>query len=195
MTPHIPENISTWLVDWSLVAITDNTSPPRDPNHDDDEDEEDEEQIEPIASMRVWIESGKEDWRRPLRASPRVLFVRWSNAALRRGVPITCRLGDRGGAGPKRSLPWGWVPYRGLLQLSCLADRAEQNRRSRILRGRRKTARGRFFVGEPVAMRRPAKVPLDRMKFPLCLREGCGTLSPTSFRRRSRDAWRRSCAD
>jgi hypothetical protein len=31
------------LVDWSLVAITDNTWPPRDPNHDDDEDEEDEE--------------------------------------------------------------------------------------------------------------------------------------------------------
>ena len=47
-------------------AITDNTWPPRDPNHDDDEDEEDEEQIEPIASMRVWIDSGKEDWRRPL---------------------------------------------------------------------------------------------------------------------------------
>jgi hypothetical protein len=67
MTQHIPENISTWLVDWSLVAITDNTWPPRDPNHDDDEDEEDEEQIEPIASMRVWIDSGKEDWRRPFR--------------------------------------------------------------------------------------------------------------------------------
>ena len=43
MTPRIPENISTWLVDWSLVTIIDNTMPPRDPNDDDDEDEEDEE--------------------------------------------------------------------------------------------------------------------------------------------------------
>ena len=40
MTPRIPEKVLTCLVDWSLVAITDN---PRDPNHDDDEDEEDEE--------------------------------------------------------------------------------------------------------------------------------------------------------
>jgi hypothetical protein len=42
MTPRIPENISTWLVDWRLVTIVENV-PPRDPNHDDDEDEEDEE--------------------------------------------------------------------------------------------------------------------------------------------------------
>ncbi len=41
MTPRIPENISTWLVDWRLVTIGENV-PPRDPN-DDDEDEEDEE--------------------------------------------------------------------------------------------------------------------------------------------------------
>ncbi len=34
------------------------------------------------------------------------------------------------------------------------------------------TARGRFFVGEPVAMRHPAEVPLDRMKFPLTLAGG-----------------------
>jgi hypothetical protein len=43
MTPRIPENISTWLVDWSLVTIMGNTMPPRDPSEDDDEDEEDEE--------------------------------------------------------------------------------------------------------------------------------------------------------
>jgi len=43
MTPRIPEKVLTWLVDWSLVSIIDNTWPPRDPNHDDDEDEEDEE--------------------------------------------------------------------------------------------------------------------------------------------------------
>jgi hypothetical protein len=38
MTPRIPENISTWLVDWSLVAIVDDTMPPREPNDDDDEE-------------------------------------------------------------------------------------------------------------------------------------------------------------
>jgi hypothetical protein len=42
MTPRIPENVSIWLVDWSLVTIIDNTLPPRDPNDDDDEDDEDE---------------------------------------------------------------------------------------------------------------------------------------------------------
>jgi hypothetical protein len=43
MTPRIPEKVLIWLLDWSLVAIADNTWPPRDPNHDDNEDEEDEE--------------------------------------------------------------------------------------------------------------------------------------------------------
>jgi hypothetical protein len=60
--------------------------------------------------------------------------------------------------------------------LSRLAHLAERNRRSRAFNEvRRKTARGRFFVGEPVAMRRPAKVPLDRMKFPLTLAGGLRT--------------------
>jgi hypothetical protein len=40
MTPRIPEDVSTWLVNWTLVR---NSPPPRDPNDDDDEDEEDEE--------------------------------------------------------------------------------------------------------------------------------------------------------
>ena len=39
----------------------------------------------------------------------------------------------------------------------------------------RKTARGRFLVGEPVAMRRPAHVPLDRVRFPLTLAGGLRT--------------------
>jgi hypothetical protein len=39
MTPHIPENVSTWSVNWTLVSI----SPPRDPNDDNEEDEEDQE--------------------------------------------------------------------------------------------------------------------------------------------------------
>ena len=43
MTPNILENISTWLVDWSLVTIMGNTTPPRDPNDENDEDDEDDE--------------------------------------------------------------------------------------------------------------------------------------------------------
>src|SRR6266581_4322717 len=43
MTPRIPENFSTWLVDWSIVAVMSDTPPPRDPNDDDDaEDENDD---------------------------------------------------------------------------------------------------------------------------------------------------------
>jgi hypothetical protein len=42
MTARIPENVSTWLVDWSIVATMGNTMPPRDPNDDDDDDAEDE---------------------------------------------------------------------------------------------------------------------------------------------------------
>jgi hypothetical protein len=36
MTGRIPENVSTWLVDWSILAVMGKTMPPRDPNHDDD---------------------------------------------------------------------------------------------------------------------------------------------------------------
>jgi hypothetical protein len=42
MTARIPENVSTWLVDWSIVTIMGNTMPPRDPNDDDDEDEDED---------------------------------------------------------------------------------------------------------------------------------------------------------
>ena len=31
MTPRIPENVSSWLVDWSFAPIMGNTMPPRDP--------------------------------------------------------------------------------------------------------------------------------------------------------------------
>jgi hypothetical protein len=46
MTPHIPEEFSTKLTDWSPFVIMGNTIPPRDPDEDDedDEDEEDEEE-------------------------------------------------------------------------------------------------------------------------------------------------------
>jgi hypothetical protein len=40
MTARIPENVSTWLVDWSIVTIMGNTMPPRDPDDDDTEDED-----------------------------------------------------------------------------------------------------------------------------------------------------------
>jgi hypothetical protein len=46
MTPNILENISTRLVDWSLVTIMGNTTPPRDPNDDDDDEDEDDEEDE-----------------------------------------------------------------------------------------------------------------------------------------------------
>ena len=36
-----PENVSTLLVDWSIVTIMGNTMPPRDPNDDDDAEDED----------------------------------------------------------------------------------------------------------------------------------------------------------
>jgi hypothetical protein len=41
MTASIPENVSTWLVDWSNVIIMGNTMPPRDPDDDDDAEDED----------------------------------------------------------------------------------------------------------------------------------------------------------
>jgi len=48
MTRCIPENFSTWLVDWSLV--TGNTMPLRDP--DDDEEEHDDEPDEESPVIR-----------------------------------------------------------------------------------------------------------------------------------------------
>jgi hypothetical protein len=50
MTRCIPENFSTWLVDWSLV--TGNTMPPRDPDDDDDDEEEDDEPDEDSPVIR-----------------------------------------------------------------------------------------------------------------------------------------------
>ena len=43
MTVRIAENVSTWLVYWSVAAIMGNTMPPRDPNDGDDDDDEDDE--------------------------------------------------------------------------------------------------------------------------------------------------------
>jgi hypothetical protein len=41
MTAPIPENVSAWFVDWSIVTITGNKMPPRDPDDDDDAEDED----------------------------------------------------------------------------------------------------------------------------------------------------------
>jgi len=47
MTPHIPEEFFTRLIDRSPFVIMGNTMPPRDPNEDEeDEDEEEEDEEE-----------------------------------------------------------------------------------------------------------------------------------------------------
>src|SRR5262249_29206030 len=50
MTPNILENTSTWFVDWSLVTIMGNTTPPRDPNDENDEEDEDEASLPVLAT-------------------------------------------------------------------------------------------------------------------------------------------------
>ena len=43
MAPHILEEFSTGLIDWSPFVIMGNTMPPRDPDEDDEDEDEDEE--------------------------------------------------------------------------------------------------------------------------------------------------------
>jgi hypothetical protein len=43
MSPHIPEEFSTRLIDWSRYMIMGNTMPPRDPDDDEEDEDEDEE--------------------------------------------------------------------------------------------------------------------------------------------------------
>ena len=47
MTPRIPENASSWLVDLELRPHQGQTMPPRDPNDDDEEDEDEDGDAEP----------------------------------------------------------------------------------------------------------------------------------------------------
>jgi hypothetical protein len=42
MTPHIPEEFSSWFINRSPFVILGNTMPPRDPEDDEDEEEEEE---------------------------------------------------------------------------------------------------------------------------------------------------------
>ena len=44
MTPHIPEEFSTRVIDLSPFVIMGNTMPPRDPDEDEDQEEDDEEE-------------------------------------------------------------------------------------------------------------------------------------------------------
>jgi hypothetical protein len=54
MTPHIPEEFSTRLIDWSSFVIMGNTMPPRDPDEDeeDEDDEGDEDRADEPAVVR-----------------------------------------------------------------------------------------------------------------------------------------------
>jgi hypothetical protein len=48
MTPLIPEESSTRLIDWSPFVIMGNTMPPRDPDEDDEDEDEEEEEEESV---------------------------------------------------------------------------------------------------------------------------------------------------
>ena len=60
MTPHIPEEFSTRLIDWSPFVITGNTMPPRD-SCDEDEADEDEEEEEEDADEPPVVREPDED--------------------------------------------------------------------------------------------------------------------------------------
>jgi hypothetical protein len=48
MTAPVPESVSTWLIDWSILAVMGNAMPPRDPNDDDEDgDAESDDDFEP----------------------------------------------------------------------------------------------------------------------------------------------------
>jgi hypothetical protein len=47
MTPHIPEDLSTRLIDGRPFVIMGNTMPPRYPDEDDEDDEEEDRADEP----------------------------------------------------------------------------------------------------------------------------------------------------
>jgi hypothetical protein len=46
MTPHIPEEFSTRLIDRSPFTIMGNAMPPRDPDEDEEDEDEDEDEDE-----------------------------------------------------------------------------------------------------------------------------------------------------
>jgi hypothetical protein len=46
MTPYIPEEFSSRLIDWRPFVIMGNTMPPRDPDEDEEEDDEEEDRAD-----------------------------------------------------------------------------------------------------------------------------------------------------
>ena len=52
MTPHIPEEFSTRLIDRSPFVIMGNTMPPRDPNEDEEDEDEEEDEEDRATSRR-----------------------------------------------------------------------------------------------------------------------------------------------
>ena len=65
MIPHVPEEFSTRLIDWSPFVIMGNTMPPRDPDEDevdeDDDDDDDEEKQEDHADEPPVVREPYED--------------------------------------------------------------------------------------------------------------------------------------
>jgi hypothetical protein len=47
MTPHIPGEFPTRLIDWSPLVIVGDTMPPRDPDEDEEDEEEEDRADEP----------------------------------------------------------------------------------------------------------------------------------------------------
>ena len=52
MTPHIPEEFFTGLIDRSPFVVMGNTMPPRDPNEDEEDEEEEERTKRTAATSR-----------------------------------------------------------------------------------------------------------------------------------------------
>jgi hypothetical protein len=64
MIPHVPEEFSTRLIDWSPFVIMGNTMPPRDPDEDEvdeDDDDDDEEKQEDHADEPPVVREPDED--------------------------------------------------------------------------------------------------------------------------------------
>jgi hypothetical protein len=61
MTPHIPKELSTRLIDWSPFVIMGNTMPPRDPDEDEEAEEEEEDDDEDRADEPPVLREPDED--------------------------------------------------------------------------------------------------------------------------------------
>ena len=61
MTPHIPEELSTRLIDWRPIVIMGNTMPPRDRDEDEEAEEEEEDDDEDRADEPPVLREPDED--------------------------------------------------------------------------------------------------------------------------------------